>query len=66
MKKVSKEKTHGFLLGVDYQFHKQVVAFVEGSYTRTSTKDYNKVTNGYKYTGKSTNKAIGVGMRVYW
>ncbi|MEN2855584.1 hypothetical protein PAMJBNIG_01105 [Mannheimia haemolytica] len=66
VKKVSKEKTHGFLLGVDYQFHKQVVAFVEGSYTRTSTKDYNKVTNGYKYTGKSTNKAIGVGMRVYW
>ncbi|HDL4185290.1 TPA: porin [Mannheimia haemolytica] len=59
-----KEKTHGFLLGVDYQFHKQVVAFVEGSYTRT--KDYDKVTNGYEYSGKSTNKAIGVGMRVYW
>ncbi|WP_409499874.1 porin [Mannheimia glucosida] len=64
VKNVSKEKTHGFLLGVDYQFHKQVVAFVEGSYTRT--KGYDKVTNGYEYTGKSTNKAIGVGMRVYW
>ncbi|AFU18900.1 porin [Actinobacillus suis] len=60
----AKEKTHGFLLGVDYQFHKQVVAFVEGKYVQT--KDYDAVGNGYSYNGKTTDKAIGVGMRVYW
>lgn len=59
-----KKKLMVSYLVFDYQFHKQVVAFVEGSYTRT--KDYDKVTNGYEYSGKSTNKAIGVGMRVYW
>ncbi|WGE47318.1 porin [Actinobacillus equuli] len=60
----AKEKTHGFLLGVDYKFHKQVVAFVEGKYVQT--KDYDAVGNGYSYNGKTTDKAIGVGMRVYW
>lgn len=60
----SKEKTHGFLLGVDYKFHKQVVAFVEGKYVRTKAYDYNG--SGYDYTAKTTDKAIGVGMRVYW
>lgn len=63
-KDTSKEKTHGFLLGVDYKFHKQVVAFVEGKVVQT--KEYSKVTNGYNYDGKKTDKAIGVGMRVYW
>lgn len=63
-KDTSKEKTHGFLLGVDYKFHKQVVAFVEGKYART--KLYNKVNNGYEYAEKTTDKAIGVGMRVFW
>ncbi|WP_018652976.1 porin [Actinobacillus capsulatus] len=60
----AKEKAHGFLLGVDYKFHKQVVAFVEGKYVQT--KDYDAVGNGYSYNGKVTDKAIGVGMRVYW
>lgn len=64
VKDTSKEKTHGFLLGVDYKFHKQVVAFVEGKVVQT--KGYSKVTNGYNYNGKTTDKAIGVGMRVYW
>ncbi|MDD6909578.1 porin [Actinobacillus minor] len=63
-KDTSKEKTHGFLLGVDYKFHKQVVAFVEGKVVQT--KEYNKVNNGYEYAEKTTDKAIGVGMRVYW
>lgn len=58
--KAEKEKTHGFLLGVDYKFHKQVVAFVEGKYVQT--KEY----KGYDYQVKRTDKAIGVGMRVYW
>ncbi|MDD0824726.1 porin [Mannheimia sp. AT1] len=63
-KDVGKEKTHGFLLGVDYKFHKQVVAFVEGKYART--KEFNKTATGYAYSEKTTDKAIGVGMRVYW
>ena len=60
----SKEKTHGFLLGVDYKLHKHVVAYVEGKYVQT--KDYTAANNGYDYDGKITDKAIGVGMRVYW
>lgn len=59
-----KTKTHGFLLGVDYKFHKQVVAFVEGKYTRT--KEYSANDNGYDYDSKTNDKAIGVGMRVFW
>lgn len=61
----SKAKTHGFLLGADYKLHKQVVVFLEGKYLRT--KDYaNNLNGGYDYTGKKDDKAIGVGMRVYW
>lgn len=59
-----KEKTHGFLLGVDYKLHKQVVTYVEGKYVRT--KDYNANNGVYAYNGKTTDKAIGVGMRVFW
>ena len=56
---------HGFLLGVDYKFHKQVVAFVEGKYVRT--KDYNvNATGGYALKTKEADKAVGVGLRVYW
>lgn len=62
-KDTAKAKKHGFLLGVDYQLHKQVVAFVEGKYVQS--KDY-IAGNGYKYTGKEIDKAIGVGMRVFW
>ncbi|MBF0752546.1 MULTISPECIES: porin [unclassified Pasteurella] len=60
-----KEKTHGFLLGVDYQFHKHVVVFLEGKYLRTKNYGYG-VNGGYDYTGKTDDKAIGVGMRVFW
>lgn len=66
IKDVNKEKTHGFLLGVDYKFHKQVVAFVEGKYIRTKGFDKNATGEGYTYNGRTTDKAIGVGMRVYW
>lgn len=56
-----KEKTHGFLAGADYKFHKQVVAFLEGTHKQTKT-----YTGSNTYTGKTTDKAIGVGMRVFW
>lgn len=60
----SKAKTHGFLLGVDYKLHKHVVAYVEGKYVQT--KDYDASDKGYDYVSKTTDKAIGVGMRVFW
>ncbi|VEI45670.1 outer membrane protein P2-like protein [Actinobacillus equuli] len=64
-KEDAKAKKHGFLLGVDYKLHKQVVAFVEGKLVQT--KAYTAVANkGYEYQSKTTDKAIGVGMRVYW
>ena len=56
----TKEKTHGFLLGADYKLHKQVVLFVEGKYV--TTKEYVNDT----YDGKTKDRAIGVGMRVYF
>ena len=55
-----KEKNHGFLLGADYQLHKQVVVFVEGKYVTTK-----KYVND-SYDGKTKDRAIGVGMRVYF
>ena len=57
---VTKDKTHGFLLGADYKLHKQVVVFLEGKYV--TTKSY---TNDV-YTKKVNDKAIGVGMRVFF
>ena len=59
---VNKDKTHGFLLGADYKLHKQVVVFLEGKYLRT--KEYTGA--HYTYNGKKDDKAIGVGMRVFW
>ena len=60
-----KEKTHGFLLGADYKLHKQVVVFLEGKYVRT--KEFEQTAKGgYAETGKTTDKAIGVGMRVFF
>ena len=56
----TKKKTHGFLLGADYKLHKQVVLFVEGKYV--TAKSY---TNDV-YTKKVNDKAIGVGMRVFF
>ena len=55
-----KEKTHGFLLGADYKLHKQVVLFVEGKYV--TAKKY----NNDAYDGKVKDRAIGVGMRVFF
>jgi len=55
-----KEKTHGFLLGADYKLHKQVVLFVEGKYV--TTKEY----VNDSYDGKVKDRAIGVGMRVFF
>ena len=55
-----KVKTHGFLLGADYKLHKQVVLFVEGKYV--TTKEYVNDT----YDGKIKDRAIGVGMRVFF
>ena len=57
---VNKDKTHGFLLGADYKLHKQVVVFLEGKYV--TTKSY----KNDAYTGKVKDRAIGVGMRVYF
>ena len=55
-----KVKTHGFLLGADYKLHKQVVVFLEGKYV--TKKDYVADT----YNGKVKDRAIGVGMRVFF
>lgn len=55
-----KVKTHGFLLGADYQLHKQVVVFLEGKYV--TKKEYVADT----YNGKVKDRAIGVGMRVFF
>ena len=55
-----KAKTHGFLLGADYKLHKQVVLFVEGKYV--TTKEY----VNDSYDGKTKDRAIGVGMRVFF
>ena len=55
-----KDKTHAFLLGADYKLHKQVVLFVEGKYA--TTKKY----ENDSYAGKEKDRAIGVGMRVYF
>lgn len=57
-----KTKAHGFLLGVDYKLHKQVVTFIEGKYV--VSKDYNA--NGYVDDSKVKDKAIGVGLRVFF
>ena len=56
----TKDKTHGFLLGADYKLHKQVVLFVEGKYV--TTKEYVNDT----YDGKTKDRAIGVGMSVFF
>ena len=58
-----KEKHHGFLLGVDYKLHKQVLAYVEGKYE--VTKNYDAQGN-YEPNSKVKDKAIGVGMRVFF
>ena len=56
-----KAKTHGFLLGVDYKLHKQAVVFLEGKYQKT--KGY---LNGKSVGESQKDKAIGVGLRVFF
>lgn len=56
-----KTKSHGFLAGTDYKFHKNVVAFVEGKYS-TERDHFSDGTRSVK----TTEKAIGVGLRVNW
>ncbi|MFA9615464.1 porin [Mannheimia sp. E15BD] len=56
-----KNKSHGFLAGTDYKFHKNVVAFVEGKYV-TARDHY---VDGSR-SAKETKRAIGVGLRVNW
>lgn len=58
----TKDKKHGFLLGVDYKLHKQVVVFAEGKYQVTKKYDH----GNYVDNSKVKDKAIGVGMRVFW
>lgn len=58
---VGKEKSHRFMLGTSYQLHKQVETFVEGSVQRTVNYDG----EGVKQS-RTTDKAIGVGLRVFW
>ena len=60
-----KAKTHGFLLGADYRLHKQVVLFVEGKYV-TAKKYTANLNGGYTYSQKVNDRAIGVGMRVFF
>lgn len=57
-----KAKQHGVLLGVDHRLHKQVITYVEGKYQ--VTKNY--VGDDYVADSKVKDKAIGVGMRVYF
>ncbi|WP_373766510.1 porin [Glaesserella sp.] len=52
----NKTRKHKFLLGTDYQLHKQVVTYLEGRVVKT------KVDNG----AKTTDKVVGVGLRVFW
>ncbi|EHO47281.1 porin [Haemophilus sp. oral taxon 851] len=53
-------KTNGFLLGVDYKLHKQAVVFLEGKY------QVEKLYEDGAYAGKAKDKAIGVGLRVFF
>ena len=58
-----KTKQHGFLLGADYKLHKQVITYVEGKYQ--VTKGYDAQGN-YEQNSKVKDKAIGVGLRVFF
>ena len=59
----SKDKQHGFLLGIDYKLHKQVVTYLEGKYQVTKSYDED---GKYVDDSKVKDKAIGVGIRVYF
>ena len=58
----NKQKTHGVLVGVDHKFNKHALVYLEGKYLTNK-----KYTNGnYINNSKETDKAIGVGIRVYF
>ena len=59
----SKAKSHGFLLGVGHKLHKQVLTYVEGKYQ--VGKQYN-ANGSYVEDSKVKDKAIGVGIRVFF
>ena len=57
-----KVKTSGFLLGADYKLHKQVKTYIEGKFVESRS-----YANGqYNEGSKEKDKAIGVGLRVYF
>ncbi len=58
-----KETINAFMLGTSYKLHKNVFTFVEGSVKKSKTTDYVATPNT---SSKSTDKAIGVGLRVFW
>ncbi|OOR99139.1 hypothetical protein B0187_05105 [Haemophilus paracuniculus] len=57
----SKEnRANKFMLGAEYQFHKQVKAFVEGKVEKI------KYTYNDNSTSRATDRSVGVGLRVFW
>lgn len=58
-----KETINAFMLGTSYQLHKNVFTFIEGRIEKFKTTDYTVNPND---VSKDTNKAIGVGLRVFW
>lgn len=56
-----KDKSHRFMLGTEYQVHKNVFTFVEGRIQKTNEYDG----QGNKVESVRDN-AIGVGLRVFW
>ncbi|QLB21402.1 hypothetical protein A6B43_07650 [Vespertiliibacter pulmonis] len=60
-----KEVTNTFMLGTEYQIHKNVFTYVEGSISKIKTETKNKETGSFEKT-KTTEKNIGVGLRVSW
>lgn len=56
----AKNRANKFMLGTEYQFHKQVKAFVEGKVEKL------KYTNLDNSTSRATDRSVGVGLRVFW
>lgn len=56
---VSKTTYDKFMLGAEYKLHKNVLTYVEGGLGKAKTTDGT-------LTSKTTNKDVGVGLRVNW
>lgn len=52
-----KEREQAVLFGIDHKLHKQVLTYIEGAYSRTRTAAND---------GKTKEKSVGVGLRVYF